>query len=97
MKSLKPTSSKFLLTAAAALVFTTTAALADREVRRIDHPNGRATFVAKPTTRTTTVGIFANEQGLAPTSSAQPGRSDKRVTRIQLGRGQYIPLNKASR
>lgn len=91
------TPSKLIVTAAAAMLLTTGAALADREVKRIDHPNGKSTFAVKPSKRTTTVAVYANGQGVAPEVDGSAKRAEGRTTRIQLGRGQYIPVRNNNR
>lgn len=90
-----PTPSKFILPLTAAMLLTASPAFAERKVKRIDHPNGAPTFVAQPGQRKTTVGLYANDRGSAKAIQAQ--RTENRIVRLQLGRGQYIPLRMGNR
>ncbi len=86
------TPSKVVLAVAATMLLTSGAALANREVRRIDHPNGPSTYVVKPSKRITTIAIDAKGRGISGDEAADAGAASKRTVRIQMGRGQYIPV-----
>lgn len=86
------TLSRITLAAVAATFLSTGAAFADHTVRRIDHPNGPATFVATPHERTTTIGVYAGERSFQSSDRAVVSRADDRERPIVLhmGRGQRL-------
>ena len=83
--------SKAILVASAILVSSTTA-FAGCVDTRINHPNGAPTFLPKARSQGATVGVYVNERGIGDDTSANVKRTQERVTRINLGRGQYLEV-----
>ncbi len=60
------TYSKIAISALAVGLLSASAASASHEVRRIDHPNGPATYMAAPhTAREATIGVYAGARSFA--------------------------------
>ena len=85
-------SPKIIVAAAAAMLFTSGVALANPQS---EHPNGSSSSAVKPNKFTTAAS--ASGQGIASERGESATRSKGRAIRIQLGRGQYIPVQSNNR
>jgi len=102
MKPISPT----LLAALAVTLLTSSAVCAADAVRRIDHPNGPATYVTAPAETPTwvhhsgpTIGVFAGERSVGHATRAEASLNDSEsrpAVVIQQGRGQtlYVPAQR---
>jgi hypothetical protein len=97
------TPSKTLLATLAVTLVGATAAFADHTVRRIDHPNGPATYVAAPHDRSTaTIGVYAGERSFGGrdvtvrTDANMKDSGGRTLVPLHRGRGEviYVPTQR---